>query len=79
VGAGVSLLNVDALWQSHPDARTPIYMRGVPTGPLSPIVAAVTTSGGRMCIGLSYRTTSVTREEAARIGNDLVTRISALP
>jgi hypothetical protein len=79
VGAGVSLLNVDALWQSHPDARTPVYMRGVPTGPLSPIVAAVTTSGGRMCIGLSYRTTSVTREEAARIGNDLVTRISALP
>ena len=75
VGAGVSSLNVDALWQS---GAAPQYVRGVPTGPLSPVVVAVTTSGTRMCMGISYRTTAVTPEEAAALGNDLVSRIDAL-
>lgn len=75
VGAGVSSLNVDALWQS---GAAPQYVRGVPTGPLSPVVVAVTTSGSRMCMGISYRTTAVTPEEAAALGNDLVSRIDAL-
>jgi hypothetical protein len=75
VGAGVSSLNVDALWQS---GAAPLYVRGVPTGPLSPIVVAVTTSGTRMCMGISYRTTAVTPEEAAALGKDLVSRIDAL-
>jgi hypothetical protein len=75
VGAGVSSLNVDALWQS---GAAPLYVRGVPTGPLSPVVVAVTTSGARMCMGISYRTTAVTPEQAAALGNDLVSRIDAL-
>lgn len=78
VSAGVSSLNVDPLWQREPDTTAPTYIRGVPTGPLSPIVAAVTTSGDRMWIGMSYRTTAVTRDEIERIGNDLVARIQAL-
>jgi hypothetical protein len=78
VGAGVSSLNVDALWQGS-DKETPLYIRGVPTGPLSPIVAAVSTSGTGMCIGISYRTTAVTSADAAALRNDLVTRINALP
>ena len=76
VGAGVSSLNVDASWTSGDEA--PLYVRGVPTGPLSPIVAAVTTSGARMCIGLSYRTTAITPAEAIALRNDLVTRIDQL-
>jgi hypothetical protein len=71
----VSSLNVDALWQS---GASPLYVRGVPTGPLSPVVVAVTTSGARMCMGISYRTTAVTPEQAAALGNDLVSRIDAL-
>jgi hypothetical protein len=32
-----------------------------------------------MCIGISYRTTAVTPDEAAALADDLVTRIDALP
>ena len=77
VGAGVSSLDVDALWHEAA-ARPSLYVRGVPTGPLSPMVAAVTTCGERMCIGLSFRTTAVSRDDAAAIGRNLVTRIQAL-
>jgi hypothetical protein len=75
VGAGVSSLNVDALWHG---GDPPFYIRGVPTGPLSPVVVAVTTSSARMCLGISYRTTALTAEQAAALGNDLVSRIDAL-
>jgi len=79
VGVGVSSLNVGALWRPAGPEIAPLYLRGVPTGPLSPIVVAVTTSGERMCIGLSYRTTAVTPQAASNIGDDLIARIDALP
>jgi len=78
VGAGVSSLNVDALWHQAGAGSAPMYVRGVPTGPLSPIVVSVTTSGERMCVGISYRTSAVSHEEATALGHDLVTRIEAL-
>jgi hypothetical protein len=77
VGAGVSSLAVDALW-SDTAAKPGSYLRGVPTGPLSPIVAAVTTCGERMCIGLSFRTTAVSRDAADALGRALVSRITTL-
>ena len=76
VGAGVSSLNVDALWRSGDPA--PLYVRGVPTGPLSPLVVAVTTSGSRMCLGISYRTTALSAAEAEALRDDLVRRIDQL-
>jgi hypothetical protein len=77
VGAGVSSLDVESLWHDK-SSRPPLYLRGVPTGPLSPLVAAVTTCAGRMCIGLSYRTAAFSRDEAAALGRDLVARIQSL-
>jgi hypothetical protein len=77
VGAGVSSLDVDALWHDAA-SKPPLYVRGVPTGPLSPIVAAVTTCGERMCIGLSFRTTALSRDDAEAVGRGIVTRIHAL-
>ncbi len=38
VGAGVSSLNVNALWHAADGSGAPLYIRGVPTGPASPIV-----------------------------------------
>ncbi len=35
VGAGMSSLNVNALWRAADGAPAPRYIRGVPTGPLS--------------------------------------------
>jgi hypothetical protein len=77
VGAGVSSLNVDALWTAG-DTEAPLYVRGVPTGPLSPLVVAVTTSGRRMCLGISYRTAAMSDADAEALRNDLVQRIERL-
>ncbi|MGE5169766.1 MAG: hypothetical protein ACM3JC_05260 [Rudaea sp.] len=78
VGAGVSSLNVDALWRSAEGERAPLYVRGVPTGPLSPIVLAVTTSAHGLCAGISYRTTAFSQDDVAAIRDDLLRRIEAL-
>jgi hypothetical protein len=78
VGAGVSSLNVNALWQSADGSAAPMYIRGVPTGPLSPIVVAVTTSDDMLFAGVSYRTSAVTAENIAKIRDDVLARIHAL-
>ena len=77
VGAGVSSLNVDALWKGG-GGEAPLYVRGVPTGPLSPVVVAVTTSGARMCLGISYRTSALSDADALALRDDLVKRIERL-
>ena len=57
VWVGVTMLNVDALWQEGGASRpAPAYVRGVSTGPLAPMVVAVTTAGGALEAGISYRT-----------------------
>ena len=77
VGAGISSLNVNALWRGANDSA-PFYVRGVPTGPASPLVIAVTTSGDTLCAGVSYRTTAFTAEAVARIRDDMIHRIQGL-
>ena len=55
--AGLSMLNVNALWPRANEAiAPPVYIRGVPTGPLAPLVAAVTTVGDTLYAGISFRT-----------------------
>ena len=90
VGAGVSSLNVDALWKSRDRgsgigdrgsaqaAGTPTYIRGVPTGPLSPIVLAVTTCAGELWGGISYRTSAFDADDIATIRDHVVARVDAL-
>jgi hypothetical protein len=78
VGAGVSSLNASALWRAADGSGPPLYVRGVPTGPASPIAVAVTTSGDVLCIGLSYRTSGMGPEEVAKIQTDIRSRIDAL-
>ncbi len=78
VGAGISLLDVNGLWRAEGAEAAPLYVRGVPTGPLAPIVVAVTTSGDLLHAGISYRTTAVGPEEIARIWSEVIDRIRAL-
>jgi hypothetical protein len=66
VGAGVSSLNVNALWHAA-DGSAPIYIRGVPTGPASPIVVAVTTSGDTLCAGITYRTAAAGPDDIRKL------------
>ena len=78
VGAGVSSLNVGALWRTADDDGVPTYIRGVPTGPASPIVVAVTTSGDTLCAGITYRTAAAGPDDILQLQAHLKSRIQAL-
>jgi hypothetical protein len=78
VGAGLSSLNVDALWRPAGSGGAPFYLRAVPTGPTTPLAVAITTANGELCAGLSYRTAAFTADAIVRIENDIRRRIDAL-
>jgi len=79
VWAGMTPLYLDALW---PAARTyPFrleYVRAVATGPLSPIVVALTTLGEVVQIALSFRTAVFDRERVDGIIADITNCIRSL-
>lgn len=77
VNAGTSTLNVDALWDPTATA-VPEYVRGVPTGPLAPMVLAATTAAGSVCIGISYRRAAFTRPEVDAMWAEMLGRIRCL-
>lgn len=78
VGAGVSSLNVNALWQSPDGGDAPFYVRGVPTGPASPLVVAVTTSKDTLCAGISYRISAYGPDEIDAFIVDIRRRVDSL-
>jgi hypothetical protein len=63
VWGGVTPLNVDALWgkSGRNDVQSWEYFRAVSTGPLCPLVLAVTTAQDTMHVGVSYRTAAFSR------------------
>jgi len=79
VWAGVTPLYLDALW---PAARTyPFrveYVRAVATGPLSPIVVALTTLGEVVQVAVSFRTAALDRERVDGIIVDIIRCIRSL-
>ena len=62
VWGGVTLLNVDALWREAGDGPLPDYFRGVPTGPMAPLVLAASTVNGALHLGFSWRVAAFDRE-----------------
>jgi len=78
--AGVTGLNIDALWSAATFRDAPIgYTRAVPTGPLAPLAVAITTFRGAMQFGVSFRQADVTSDTATRIARALLGQIEALP
>ncbi|HQR10439.1 MAG TPA: hypothetical protein PLW68_03835 [Casimicrobiaceae bacterium] len=70
VWVGVTMLNVDALWREGGTGDPPPeYLRAVSTGPLAPMVVAVSTSGGRFEAGISYRTGAFEEATVLRIAD----------
>ncbi len=66
--AGLTSLNVDALWESPTtNGQAPAYLRAVPTGPITPLVVAATSSGNALALGLSYRRSAFTAAKVATI------------
>ncbi len=79
VWAGMSPLHVDALWAPAAGAApAPAYLRAVPTGPLAPLVIALTTAAGALDIGISFRTAAFSRAETDKMAASLLERIDGL-
>jgi hypothetical protein len=69
----ITMINVDAIWADAGGSMPPPeYLRAVSTGPLAPLVVAVTTSAGVLHAGISYRTAAFTASEVDRIAAGIV-------
>lgn len=79
VWAGVTPLQLNALW---PEAKTyPFglrYVRAVATGPLSPIVVALTALGDVIEVALSFRRAAFARDRAEGLLSDIVHCVRSL-
>ncbi len=77
--AGVTTLNVKALW-GRGDGRdaTFDYIRAVPTGPLCPMVFAVTTIRDVLHVGVSYRTAAFSQAAIDGVVKEFVRCIASL-
>ena len=76
VWGGISSLTSTRCGNRRPRARrVPEYLRAVPTGPLSPLVLAVTTAGGLLEIGISFRTAAFTRADIDKMAASILDRI----
>jgi hypothetical protein len=65
--AGITPLNVNALWRDAGGGAPPRYLRAVSTGPLAPLVVAATKAGDAIELGLSFRTVTFSRDDVGRI------------
>jgi len=75
----VSTVNVDPLWKATGGTLpAPEYVRAVPTGPLTPLVVAATTSAGVLHAGISYRATAFSVEDVQAIAARMIDRLRNL-
>jgi hypothetical protein len=64
----ITMINVDPLWAgAGGPVPTPEYLRAVSTGPLTPLVVAVSTGAGVLHAGISYRTAAFAPAVVAKI------------
>ena len=79
IWAGLTALRVDPLWDgASGGAQLREYLRAVSTGPLAPIVLAVTTLGGTMWLGVSFRTADVEAATAERVAQEFLRHMASL-
>jgi hypothetical protein len=77
--AGVTTLNVNALWGVRDGRAAPFdYIRAVPTGPLCPMVFAVTTVGDVLHVGVSYRTAAFSPAAIDGVAKEFVRCVESL-
>ena len=75
--AGITPLNVDAL-RRHGTAAPGDYLRAASTGPMAPLVVALTTSGGALRVGITYRTTAFSSAQARDFARTLQQTIDSI-
>ena len=80
VWAGITALDLNQLWGQADGADTAglDYLRAVPTGPLCPLVLAVTSVHDRLHLGLAWRTSAYSREAVDALAEALLRQADAL-
>ena len=72
-------MNVTALWaEAGLPGSPPEYVRGVSTGPHTPMVVALSSSGAVTHAGISYRTTVFEHSAVERVVSDVLSGIRNL-
>jgi NRPS condensation-like uncharacterized protein len=75
---GITNVNLNTLWRFEDEKDPTDYLRAVSTGPVSPLVFAITTVGEVVNIGVSFKTTVFSRTEINRIITDFSRSIDTL-
>ena len=79
IWAGMTSLHVDPLWRGPTASGVPPeYTRAVPTGPLAPMVFAITTFRGAMHLGVSFRIADLSRETVERVSTAFLGQVHDL-
>ena len=79
IWAGITAVHVDPLWEGvRRDVPVREYLRAVSTGPLAPLVFAITTLGDAMWLGVSFRTADVSRPTAEGVARNFLHCIASL-
>jgi hypothetical protein len=74
-----SNVNLNRCWASrYANGLVLDYLRGAPTGPMTPIVFATTTLGNHLSIGITTRVSVVPPEISARMGDKLISILTDL-
>jgi hypothetical protein len=79
VWAGTTPLNVAPLW-AHAGGRGPApeYLRAVSTGPLAPMICAISTADEVVNVGISYRTAAFDASTVDGVVADMLSHIKSL-
>jgi hypothetical protein len=79
--AGMTSLNLSPIWARSACAGTARldYLRAVPTGPLCPLVFAVTRTHKLLHIGIAYRTAALSRGQVDQLAGAFLQVIDHLP
>jgi hypothetical protein len=76
--AGITTLNVNRINAESGGGSDLDYMRAVPTGPLCPLVFAVTSSNDVLHVGVSYRTAAFSRSAVDGLTSEFVRCVDRL-
>ena len=75
---GITNMNLNTLWEEQAQDGPLDYLRAVSTGPVTPLVLSITTSGERVNVGLSYRSTVFSAAEIAQVQRRLLDGVASL-
>jgi hypothetical protein len=75
---GITNMNLNSIWSRQHDSGPIDYFRAVSTGPATPLVFSLTTSGDHLNVGLTFRTTVFFDSDTTQIQTTFLDHIHQL-